>query len=224
MGKYTSVTKGIRIQNQNQPNERVILSAPEERYFFDCTWERTAFVGQGERQSYRDENGKTRFFFKLVEEISGLDSFNSFEGMTVVAFDTVPIEGKQRDSFSDSIDAVVKAFSDRFLDDSHSTLPGTSEDVGIILDRREGNFQMQVQYGPFRPEKDVEGRDLVIFGQPGGSLQPDWAVAPSLLIRTRIGYAGADIDHDTFLECDAKRREIVAQIAESSKSLLTDGG
>jgi len=224
MGKYTSVTQGIRIQNQNQPNERIILSAPDEGYFFDCTWERAAFVGEGDRSNYRSQNGKTKFFFDLVEDISELDFFGGFKGMAVAAFDVIPLEGEEEGSLDTKTDRVVRAFSERFIGESLFSLPGSPEDAGVILDRQEGNFQLHLQFGPFRPRKDIEERDLVVFGPPGkGPLSPGWALVPSLLVRTEVVYSGKDVNHDTFLRCDEKRRDIVEQISESSESLLNDG-
>jgi hypothetical protein len=225
MSRYTSVTQEIRIQNQNQVDERIILGAPEEGYFFDCTWERAAFVGEGERQNYRRKDGKTRFFFSLIEDISSQDFFNRFDGMAVATFDVIPLQGEKISLEDEEIgsvreitDPVVQAFSDRFLGDG--LLPPRLKDAGIILEHREGNFQITTQFGPFLPEKDIESRDLIVFGQAGGTPNPDWAVVPSLLVRTEVIYSGTEVSHDTFLECDEKRENIVERIAESSDSLL----
>jgi len=229
MGKYTSVTDGITIRNQNQLDERIILSAPEEGYFFDCTWERAAFVGEGKRSNFRSEGGKTRFFFSLIEDISDLGFFDKFNGMAVVAYDVIPLESERQsttgepESIEEMVDPVVEAFSERFLRESQSLIPGSHTDAGVILNHQEGNFQMTTQFGPFRPEKDVEGRDLIVFGQAGSPHSPDWAVAPSLLVQNEIVYSGTDISHDTFLRCDEKRKAVVERIAKSSKSLLDHG-
>jgi len=229
MGKYTSVTEGITIRNQNQLDERIILSAPEEGYFFDCTWERAAFVGEGRRSNYRSGDGKARFFFSLVEDIYSLDFFDKFSGMAVVAYDVIPLDSEEistvdePESIEEMVDPAVEAFSERYLRESQSLISGSQTDAGVILNHQEGNFQMTTQFGPFRPEKDVEGRDLIVFGQAGNPLSPDWAVAPSLLVQTEIVYPSTDISHDTFLRCDEKRKEVVERIAESSKSLLDYG-
>lgn len=222
MGTYAAFTNTPQVQNQNQVDERIILPVPEEKYFLDCTWERIAFVGQGSRSSYRDPDGKLRFFFELLEDVEALDIFTEFRSLSLLCFDVIPLENSEEsDTPSESIQSVVKAFPAKYLTNERPHMPGSFTDVGMTQESEEGNFKIASTFGPFRPEKDIENAGLPFPRR--GAPEPDWAVLPSLFTRTEVTYSGIDVDRETYHECDDKRVQILEQLADSSSSLLNHG-
>lgn len=217
MGKYGGLDGvDFNIQNQNQLEERIIAGFQSEEYFFDCTWRRAAFVGQGERGSYNQRDGKVRFFFDLVEDISELDFFTQFEGLALVAFDTLPL--KVRDgsaSASEESPVPIDEFSKAFLSSGHPTLSKSLSDVGVTLEWEESNPTVSCILGPFNPSKDLQNHNLVIFKPKESPMSPDWAKVPSLLMRTEIVYSGRDLNHDTYLECNSVRQQVVKSVFSS---------
>lgn len=80
---------------------------------------------------------------------------------------------------------------------------------------------MVVQFGPFRPEKDIENHNLAVFFAPSsGTLEPDWAVAPALLVKTEVVFSSVEISRDTYLACDEKCTDILQQVEDSSSTLI----
>ena len=221
MGKYGGLDGvDLNIQNQNQLEERIIAGFQSEEYFFDCTWRRAAFAGQGRRDGYKRRDGKVRFFFDLVEDIGGLDFFTRFDALTLLAFDTIPLKmGNDMTSIPEKPPVPVGDFANAFLSPRRPKLSETLTDAGLTLEWEEDNPVIRCNLGPFNPSKDIENFNLVIFESEQGPMRPDWAKVPSLLMRTEIVYSGRHLNHNTYLKCNDMRQKVVESVFSSLKHL-----
>lgn len=210
MNKYSPFADQRKLENTNNPDERVILLFGDERYFIDCTWERIAFIAQGSRSSFRQKNGKTRFYFDLMKRISNRDEFTEFKQLKLRCFDVL-------ESGDDSL-VSPHEFGRKFLADDITTRLGDFEDASLLLESSRGAFRIGHEFGPYRPQSDIGKHDLLAFKSPEMALWGDLQDASGLLSKLDITYSGVDIDFDTFIEADEIRFELAKQLESDLES------
>jgi hypothetical protein len=204
MNKYSSIADQRKVENAGAPAERVILVFGDERYYIDCNWERIAFVAQGSRSSFRKEDGKTRFFFDLLDRVSGLDDFTEFEEMHVNSFDLVA-------NTADSPSPPGR-FSDIFLSQDIPKPDGHLDDVLILLETTDGDFSVKHSFGPFRPDSDLGKHDLLVFKAPDMELWGDLKSANGLLSKSEISYSGVEMGRERFIAADKIRYSLATNL------------
>jgi hypothetical protein len=204
MTKYSRFANQRKIENTGAPAERVILVFGDERYYMDCNWERISFVAQGSRESFRKENGKTRFFFDLLGRIAGLSDFTEFKNMTISCSDLAekPDEGTYR----------LDDFTSYYLSSEALEAEGELEDVLLVLESTSGSYTVNHSFGPFNPESDIKKHDLLVFKGPDMQLRDRLEEANGLLSKAEIIYEGVDMNLDRFIDGDEIRHQLTQNL------------
>jgi len=204
MNRYSEFVNQRKIENTGAPGERVILVSTGENYFFDCTWERIAFVAQGSRSTFRKKDGKTRFFFDLLEQIAKLDQFIGFTGLKL---NTSDIAESDEGAIHD-----VNAFKDEYLGKGVPTPAGRFDDVNVVVESKTDDFEIHHSFGPYRPESDISKHDLLVFRGPKIDLWADLQSASGLLSHARIEYKGREVSREKFIEADNYRYDMTKSL------------
>jgi len=206
MNQYSRFADQKKIENTGAPAERVILVFGDERYYMDCNWERISFVAQGSRSSYRKRNGKTRFFFELLDEVSRLDDFTQFKNMKIASYDVV--ETLDRESFE------LSDFMSFYFSEETMEMEDELRDALILLETKRGEYDVNHHFGPFLSESDISKHDLLPFKSPKMDLLDELEDATGLLSKVEIVYQGVDMNLERFIDADKIRFSLAQNLAE----------
>lgn len=182
---FSPLTSRIRVRNDGDSNEEVLLFFEEEGYILSVNWKRIRYMKQGPHESYETGSGPISLFFRLVEETKGLEEFGEYESGAINQFLLLEEDDFRADSSDD--------FVDTYLSEGFAEAFGNVQDSGLTLIYSESGLFRQIRCGPFR-EKDISDFTL----EPFGPIPPHLKEQDNLLVRTRVEIENVQEEHELF--------------------------
>ncbi len=190
-----------KIQDVGRPGERIILIFEEDGFIIDFNWLRIAFLGQGSREGYDNENGPLRFFFELVAKIESLPGFGKIKELKLDTWDVIEV--------SEGALADPAPFKEKYLSTRSFSTKGDFEDLSLNLVYKSPSRSWSWVFGPYKKKADWDKHDLLVFTQRNID---DLININGILSRVVITDVGSKANHKLYLSMYKEAKDILSGI------------
>ena len=139
-------------------SEYIVLHFKDEKVMIDVRWDRIIFTVEGKREDMDASAGPLYYYFEILDKIAESPAFGKFKNAVLGRWQLLELESDVE---------VVKAFSKKFLTDKNIFVGEEGYDLAdIMVTLNFGDPQtksMKINYGPFKPEVDIVGQNLLLF-------------------------------------------------------------
>lgn len=145
---YVKMADSIRVEKQNTLEERTQLNFDESNYQIIADWDRLVFRAQEGMSAYASKNSPLRLpFLDIFDKIKKMEGFGkvvyNFFGIMYVK----KLDLSEEDLVGNFVDMALTKDSKEVIDEFN--------DIGIILDKREGDSISSYSFGPYLGSKDL---------------------------------------------------------------------
>ena len=190
-----------QIKEVGRPGERIILIFEEDGFIIDFDWLRIAFLGQGSREGYDDENGPLRFFFELVAKIESLPGFGKIKELKLDMWDVIEV--------SEGAVADPAAFKEKYLSTQSYSTKGDLDDLHVNLTYKSPSRSWEWVFGPYKQNVDLDKHSLLIFTTRNID---DLINKDGILSRVVITDTGSKAHHKLYLSLYKDAKDILSGI------------
>lgn len=155
---YLKLSSGFKLQHQNTPQEYIQLIFDEDNFHVDCRWDRIIFVSEGSLSKFKDSKSSFKIFFEIFEQIRKQPSFGKVNNYVALVHGIKLYDNKTSQD-------LVENFQKKFLNDNTFKICAGNDvkDLAVVLDFNELNKEVDITFGPFDPERDIQTRNLHPF-------------------------------------------------------------
>ncbi len=141
------------INNTDSIQESVVLSFKEEGYRLDIRWDRIVFWCDGKPENIFDSQGPLIHFFEIFEKIKSFDKFGKINFTALISWFVQLIDKTNDDIQSEYIEHYFK-------NDFSTLTPIKIEDIGIVIELKDGDSRFNFRSGPFKQATDIKKFNL----------------------------------------------------------------
>lgn len=148
LSPYVRLAQGIKVENQNTIEERIVFNFEEEDFLIIVGWDRVLIKGQGDLRKYKSKNSSIETpFFNMLNHIKELDEFGSIKNVLFAANYIKDFDVKKED--------LINKFIEKTLQSNVSNVLDKKSDVAITIENKEDGEEQSVSFGPYFGSKEL---------------------------------------------------------------------
>ncbi len=151
---YVKLAQGLKVENQNTLNEKIILNFEDENYFIIVGWDRILIKGQHNLETYTSKNSPIEMpFFAILEKIKEFDEFGSIQNSLFAINYIRKLNIPEKD--------INSHFHNKFLLPESRKVLENSNDIAIMLEDRKSEHETTISFGPYMGTLELTRRPMV---------------------------------------------------------------
>lgn len=154
LSPFVKLCQGIKFENQDTLEERIIFNFTEDNYVIIVGWDRILIRGQGDLDNYTTNNSFVETpFLTMLERLKELEEFGTIKNVLLAVNCINDVESDESE--------LVKKFSKIVLKPDSLDLLSNISDVAVILENNRENSKQSLTYGPYFGPEDLTRRPLI---------------------------------------------------------------
>lgn len=193
----------FEIFNTDTVQEYIILDFKDEGIAIDLRWDKIIFVCEGKKENLFASNGPMHHFFDILTKLSKDESFGKILNYILAEWNLYEIEKEE--------DQILQDFKNKYL--VSTVLPDTdynTDDLGVIINYKEKENLIKLQFGPYKAETDIETYKLKL---PFSKDLPKVLTKKGILSQTIHFEIANTIDINIFRKMDIRISKLLKNIS-----------